>query len=197
MTAPGDSVGEGAHRAPEGGAPPPPAGDRPPDQPVSDAPWASPAQWPAADYPPPAYQPPPAYPWGPPGFPPDYGGGYPPPIPPAGYPSPGYPPYGGYGPPAHPSGYPSGYYPPPDFLSGYRPANPGMNTLAVVSLVSACIGVFCCIGSIVAIVLGTIALNQVKQTREEGYGLAVAGIVIGVATLLVYLVVGIFAVPSR
>ncbi|COX18858.1 Conserved membrane protein of uncharacterised function [Mycobacterium tuberculosis] len=53
----------------------------------------------------------------------------------------------------------------------------------------------CCIGSIVGIVFGAIAINQIKQTREEGYGLAVAGIVIGIATLLVYMIAGIFAIP--
>ncbi|COZ62877.1 Conserved membrane protein of uncharacterised function [Mycobacterium tuberculosis] len=42
---------------------------------------------------------------------------------------------------------------------------------------------------------GAIAINQIKQTREEGYGLAVAGIVIGIATLLVYMIAGIFAIP--
>lgn len=43
------------------------------------------------------------------------------------------------------------------------------------------------------IVLGAVALNQIKQTRQEGYGLAVAGIVVGVATLLVSLIITIYA----
>jgi drug/metabolite transporter (DMT)-like permease len=107
------------------------------------------------------------------------------------------PPYGassaGYPSPS----YPGGYYPAPDYMGGYGPSQPGMNTMAIVSLVSSIVGVFCCIGSIVSIVLGTTALNQIKRTREEGYGLAVAGIVIGVATLVVYLIVGIFIIPSR
>jgi uncharacterized membrane protein YidH (DUF202 family) len=82
-------------------------------------------------------------------------------------------------------------------MGGYGAAQAGMNTMAIASLVSSLVGVFCCIGSIVAIVLGGISLNQIKQTREEGYGLAVAGIVIGVATVLVYLIIGIFSLPSR
>jgi peptidoglycan biosynthesis protein MviN/MurJ (putative lipid II flippase) len=51
----------------------------------------------------------------------------------------------------------------------------------------------CCIGSIVAIVLGAIAVRQVKRTGQDGFGLAVAGIVIGIATLAVTLVFVIFA----
>jgi len=72
-----------------------------------------------------------------------------------------------------------------------------MNGLAIASLICSFTGLLCCVGSIVAIVLGTIALDQVKRTRQEGYGLAVAGIVIGVAGLLVYLIVAIFALHSR
>ena len=74
---------------------------------------------------------------------------------------------------------------------------PGMNGLAIASLISSFVGVFCCIGAIVAIVLGTIALGQIKRTRQDGYALAVAGIVIGIATLIVGLVVAIFAVRSH
>jgi hypothetical protein len=55
----------------------------------------------------------------------------------------------------------------------------------------------CVIGSIVAIVLGVIAMNQIKETRQEGYGLAVTGIVIGVGTLLVFLIIAIFSIRSH
>ena len=44
--------------------------------------------------------------------------------------------------------------------------------------------------------LGIIALDQIKRTRQDGYAIAVAGIVIGVATLIIALIVGIFAVHS-
>ena len=43
----------------------------------------------------------------------------------------------------------------------------------------------CGIGSIVGIVLGIIAMNQIKQTREGGHGLAIAGIAVGGVTLLI------------
>jgi hypothetical protein len=39
------------------------------------------------------------------------------------------------------------------------------------------------IASIVGIVLGVIAINQIKQSHEAGRGLAVAGIAVGGVTL--------------
>ncbi|BBX95564.1 DUF4190 domain-containing protein [Mycobacterium lacus] len=202
MTAPRGSSDEGSH---DDGAPPPLAGERDSDQPVWQAPWQPPASSPVPDYPPPAYPPP--------GYPPAYPADYPPPITPTGYAPPGYPQPAGYGnppyppmpqaygappggfgaPPSYPGSHSGAYYPPPDYL-GYGTAQPGMNTMAIVSLISAFVGVFCCIGSLVAIVLGVMAINEIKRTREEGYGLAVAGIVIGVATLLVYSIIGIFSI---
>ena len=175
MTAPGG--GENAHddeaRSPTAGEP---GSEQPPWQP----PWDSPAPPPAADYPPTPY-PPPGYPGGypPPGY------GPPPEYPPRDYPPPGYP-----GP-----GYPAPGLPPPGYPV-YGPQGemqPGMSGLAIASLISSFTGVFCCIGGILAIVLGTVALGQIKRTRQDGYALAVAGIVIGVATLIVSLIVAIFA----
>jgi hypothetical protein len=197
MTAPGGSFGE---RERKDEANPPPADARAPEQPGWSPPWDPPASSPAADYPPPAYPPPKA----PPGYPLDYPAGYPEPFPPAGYGTP-YPPpqFGapaaGYGPPP----YPGGYYP-PDYVGGWGfppgpqgAAQPGMNGLAIGSLISSFVGVLCCVGSIVAIVLGAMALDQIRRTRQEGYALAVAGIVIGVASLLVYLIIALFALHSR
>ncbi|WP_102416885.1 DUF4190 domain-containing protein, partial [Mycobacterium sp. 4858] len=141
-----------------------------------------------AQYPPPptGYGPPPGYDQ-PPGYgtpqyqpgPPQFGG------PPTGY---GPPPYSG------------GYYPAPDY-GGYGPPSgvkPGTNKLAIASLISSFTGVFCCcLGSIVAIVLGAVAINQIKRTQQDGYGLAVAGIVIGIATLVVMTIIVLFAMHSR
>jgi hypothetical protein len=154
----------------------------------------------------PSYQPPPgATP--PQGYPPT--SGYPPP----GYPPPGYTPPPGYGPPSgssqggysppsyssEPSGYPpppppqygttpgSGYPPPygqPGYAGGY-PQQSQTNTLALWSLVASLIGILCSIGSFVGIALGIVALNQIKETRQGGRGLAVAGIVVGVVSLVI------------
>ncbi len=190
MTAPGGASGEDA-------ADPRAAGGNPPEQPGWAAPWDSPAPPPPANYPPPPY-PPPGYPVDYPGTPPfgyqqppSYGGPYP-----AG-PSQFSGPPPGYGSPP----YPGAYYPTPDYQRDYWPpegaVQAGTNGMAIASLISSFAGLLCCIGSVVAIVLGTIALDQIKRTRQDGYALAVAGIVIGIATLVVSLIVMIFAVHSH
>ncbi|WP_131820882.1 DUF4190 domain-containing protein, partial [Mycobacterium intracellulare] len=73
----------------------------------------------------------------------------------------------------------------------------GTNALAIASLIASFTGLLCGLGSIVAIVLGAIALDQIKRTRQEGFGLAVAGIVIGIATLVVILVVVLFTLRTH
>lgn len=66
------------------------------------------------------------------------------------------------------------------------PAGPGTanNKLALWSLIASLIGLVCGVGSIVGIVLGVLALNQIKQTGEGGRQLAQAGIVVGAVTLV-------------
>ncbi|MGB3486112.1 MAG: DUF4190 domain-containing protein [Mycobacterium sp.] len=123
----------------------------------------------------------------------------------------GYPPPSGYrpppGPPAPPYGTPPGLgygaqFPPGDFTAqdpygyGHAPPQQHTNTMAIASLVISLLGIvpFCGgILSIVGIVLGAVALSQIKETRQEGYGIAVAGIVVGVAMLIVGLIWTIFA----
>lgn len=222
MTSPGGGSPEEARYQPEQGpsegtheAPPieqssAPTYDTPEGTPgfspgYSEAPgYQTPGQQPPQQgYPQPGYQPP--------GYPPP-GAGYPPPGYPdqqQGYPAqPGYPPpgYGASYPPPPPPQYGaaapaggygqpySGAYPPPDYSGAYgQPAQAGTNTMAITSLVASCIGVLCGIGSIIGIVLGTLALNQIKRTRQGGYGLAIAGIVVGVASLLINLIWAIYA----
>jgi len=57
----------------------------------------------------------------------------------------------------------------------------------VVSAVSLVFGWFCFgwLTGIVGIVLGVFALNQIKQTGQAGHGLAVAGIAVGGAALVI------------
>lgn len=103
-------------------------------------------------------------------------------------PQPGYPPPVGYGygaPPFQPM--------PPEYGQPYPAANyPGgqsrTNTLAIASLIAALVGLLPLGGPIGGIVLGGIAINQIKRTQQEGYGMAVAGIVVGAATLVVGLI---------
>jgi Domain of unknown function (DUF4190) len=182
MTAPGGASGEDAR---DGAANPPEFGGWAQTEPPWEVPGASPGPPPPISYPPIDYPPPPYEPPGAPfGYPPPPGYGY-------GGPPPGY----GYGPPL----YPGGYYPAPDYRGAYGPqaaAQSGTNGMAIASLISSFTGLLCCIGGIVGIVLGIIALDQIKRTRQDGYAIAVAGIVIGIATLIVALIVGIFAMHS-
>lgn len=93
--------------------------------------------------------------------------------------------------------YDAPYPPPPPqgapYPGWYGAPDPGTNTLAVGSLVASVVGLLCGIGAIVGIVLGVIALNQIKQTRQGGYGLAVAGIIVGIGTLLLSVIFAIYA----
>jgi Domain of unknown function (DUF4190) len=142
-------------------------------------------------------------PGGDPGEKPQNEASQPEPTPPSLPPS-DYPPPAGYGPPGHQDAsaygaapyqpippeygqpYPEGYPP-----SGYPGGQPGTNTLAIASLIASLVGLLplCGIGSIVGIVLGGIAISQIKRTQQAGYGMAVAGIVVGAATLVVGLII--------
>jgi hypothetical protein len=80
-----------------------------------------------------------------------------------GQPPAGQPPYGQ-------TGYPApGGYPPPRKTNG----------LAIAALVCSLAAFVTCISAPVGIVLGVIALSQIKKTGEEGRGMALAGVWIG------------------
>lgn len=110
-------------------------------------------------------------------------------TPPPAAPYPGTPPYSPYGAPG--AGYPAGYQP-----YGY-PANRGTNGLAIASLVTSLAGFATCgATSIVGIILGVISLNQIRDSGQEGRGMALAGIWIGVGLIalgLIWFVVMIVA----
>ena len=123
-----------------------------------------------------------------------YRGDPPPGASPAGYGAPGQTPPGhgpggygppGYGPPAYgPPGYgqpgfPPAGYGPPGYPPGYgRPTN----VVAILALVMAF--VFAPAG----LVLGIVARRQIRQTGEDGDGLALAGTIVGgIATALLVL----------
>lgn len=130
------------------------------------------------------YQHPPVDPQAPVNYP-DYP--YPPPPPPYGYPSP--PPYPG----------------PYDPYQGY-PAQQ-TNSLAVASLITSIAGVivgiplaiFCYVGwliPVVGAVIGAIALSQIKQSGQQGRGMAIAGIAIGATTAALLVVVMIIVAAA-
>jgi uncharacterized protein DUF4190 len=115
-------------------------------------------------------------------YPPETAPG-PPPGPPVGPPP-------GFGPPSGPptayggAGY--GYTP-------YATAG-GYNGMAIASLVLGILWLYW-IGSILALVCGYVALNQLKQRPQEGRGLAIAGIVLGWSGVA-FLVLGLIGLAA-
>ncbi len=91
-----------------------------------------------------------------------------------------YPADTGFPPPIHPPpppGYPA-YYP---MYDPYQPVRaPGTNGKAIASLVTSIAGVACC-GPLVIVgfILGVIAIRETRRTGQQGYGLALAGTIIG------------------
>ena len=141
----------------------------------------------------PGYGPQPA-----PGYgPPPGGGGFGP------QPAPGYgpPPGGGaFGPPPDGPGYPpmvdAGYgYPPGGAPYGYL-ATPKTNGLAIASLVCSFFFWLYGIGAVLAIVFGFIARSQIKRSAgmQRGGGMALAGIIIGFAGIVIGVVLAVIIV---
>lgn len=110
-------------------------------------------------------------PWG---QPPQQGGGWAtPPPPPASY------------------GYQSGPYAAPGY---YGPPAKSTNGLAIASLICSLAGLLTCLSAPVGIVLGHIALSQIKREGSNGRGLAIGGLVIGYLLTLAIVGFVIFAI---
>jgi hypothetical protein len=75
----------------------------------------------------------------------------------------------------------------PPAAPAYQPApvGPKTNVLAIVALI---LGIVVPIGGIIC---GPIALGQIKRTGESGRGLAMAGLIIGIAFTVIGLIVWI------
>ncbi|MCV7192114.1 DUF4190 domain-containing protein [Mycolicibacterium brumae] len=110
-------------------------------------------------------------------------------------------------PPSHPQGqvgpsYPPGYAPPPmpsPYYGGYDPYGApgvpmGTNGKAIASLVCSLLGLFCGITSIVGIILGFLGMNETKRTGQDGYGLALAGTIIGFLWIGVWVLYVLWAI---
>jgi hypothetical protein len=148
-----------------------PGGDAPPtiSRPVISAPGPAPGSYPGGAAPG-------AYPPG--GFPPVS------PIPPGQVPLGSYVPAspfpgqapGGYQPPPVP-----GYWSPPQ-VAGFVPVT-RTNGLAIASLVLGVLWLFW-LGSLVGLILGLVALKQIKQRKQGGRGIAIAGVVLSVLWLV-------------
>jgi len=118
-------------------------------------------------------------------------------------PAPGYGPPpggGGFGPPPVDPGYPpmvdAGYgYPPGGAPYGYLAA-PKTNGLAIASLVCSFFFWLYGIGAVLAIVFGFIARSQIKRSAgmQRGGGMALAGIIIGFAGIVIGVVLTVIIV---
>jgi uncharacterized protein DUF4190 len=120
---------------------------------------------------------------------------YPPPgYPPASYPPPGYAP-AGYPPPAAPlGGYPPQY--PGAYGYAYDPYRqapmPGTNGKAIAALITSIAGLlFCGVPSVVGVVLGIIAMRETKRTGQDGYGMALAAVIVGALVTVIFVIVAI------
>jgi Domain of unknown function (DUF4190) len=131
-------------------------------------------------------------------------------------------PYGAPSSGAPSSGQPGGYGPPPPYQSsgqpyqlpyGQNPYGPPQygaygpqrrtNSMAIASLVLSLAGLITCISAPVGVVLGHIAKRQIRQTGEDGDGLATAGLwigyiltALGVLLFAGWLAIVIFAIGS-
>ncbi|HEU5223964.1 MAG TPA: DUF4190 domain-containing protein [Candidatus Lumbricidophila sp.] len=115
-----------------------------------------------------------------------------PPAPPA-YAAPAYTPPA---PPAPPAPQAPSYAPTPG-APQFAPAAPKTNTMAIVAIITVWFG------GLWGIIFGHIGLSQIKKSRENGRGLAVAaliigyvGVILGAIALVVLLVVAAMAAPT-
>ncbi|MFJ6695742.1 DUF4190 domain-containing protein [Streptomyces sp. NPDC091272] len=138
--------------------------------PPPEQPWNQPQQ-------PGGPTPPPEQPWTQPMQP---GGPPPRPVPPA-HQAYGTPyPSSAYG--AQPYGTQPGYGGPQPY--GAPPAPPRTNGMAIASLVT---GIVCCV-PVLGLILGLVALSQIKRRGDAGKGMAVAGIVLSSLSVVLVLV---------
>lgn len=119
----------------------------------------------------------------PPPYPGGHGGDPPGPWYPPQQPPPQYPQYG------QPEPYGYGSYP-------QQPAR-GTDKMAIASIITSGVGLLLCsIACPVGAILGHVALGRIKQSGEEGRGLALAGIIIGWVGTVLLLAVAAFVIPA-
>src|SRR5713101_6726396 len=109
----------------------------------------------------------------------------------------GYGQQGGYG---QPGGYPQpGYQGVPTWTGGTGYPSTQTNGLAVAALICGVAQIMAGpLTGIPAIILGHIARSRIRQTGEQGAGLALAGLILGYAGLVLFiiLVIALIAVAS-
>ena len=97
-----------------------------------------------------------------------------------------------YPPPPYPPGqYPTGQYPPGQYPTGSPYAPQTTSGAAIASLILGILG-FCipALSGLVAIILGIVGIRSTAKPNVKGRGLAIAGLVLGVLTLLGWLGLG-------
>jgi hypothetical protein len=102
-------------------------------------------------------------------------------------------------PPPQYGAYPGGYPPPPPGYPGYAPPPSGpRNGLGLAALIVAIVALLSAVGGVVlgvvAVVLGFLGWNRAKRGEANNGGIAVAGIVLGVLSIIEAIAVIAFAV---
>ena len=77
---------------------------------------------------------------------------------------------------------------PISYPAGDRALVTPWNGMAIASLVLSVVGL-----SLIGVILGHIALSRIKRTGEQGYVLALVGVILGYLGILIWIVVAIFA----
>ncbi|HEU0028975.1 MAG TPA: DUF4190 domain-containing protein [Ktedonobacterales bacterium] len=115
------------------------------------------------------------------------------PTPAFGAPPPQYPPYPPQYQPYQQQYQPGAAPPYPGYPPQYVPGMNPTNALAIASFVCSLVGVVVAGLGIVGIILGHIALGQIKRSNgyERGHGYAVAGLIIGYAEVAIGLIIAI------
>lgn len=99
----------------------------------------------------------------------------------------------GQGYPNYPSYQGQSFPPPTGQPYAYPPASqmPGTNGMAIAALI---VSLVAC--GPVGLILGLVSLSQIKKTGEQGRGMAIAGVVIGVISTIAIIAVGIVLIVA-
>lgn len=81
--------------------------------------------------------------------------------------------------PQGPTGYPQPYPTYPSYPAYGYPQHRGTSGMAIGSLVCSALGLVVCLPAPIGVILGIMAMRETKRTGQEGYGLAVAAVIIG------------------
>ncbi|MBO2461320.1 DUF4190 domain-containing protein [Actinomadura violacea] len=79
------------------------------------------------------------------------------------------------------------------YYGGGAPVTRGTNGMATAAMILGLVGIISCgTTSILAIIFGHVAQSQIRRTREEGAGMATAGLILGYIVTGLWVIVWIF-----